>query len=103
MNAPLYAIFVEPPDRFLTRAESLHIETCETLCAEFGGKFLRARHSNVAESIAQVAEQERVTQIVIGETQQSRWKHLLKGSFTQRLMNLIRYRNIDLHIIATEK
>jgi two-component system, OmpR family, sensor histidine kinase KdpD len=99
----LVTIFVEPTDRFLSKAEALHIETCENLCQEFGGKFLRIRHSNIAESIAQVAEQERITQIVIGETQQSRWKRLLKGSFTQRLINLLRDQNIDLHIIATGK
>jgi len=39
---------------------------------------------------------------VIGESLQSRWKHLIKGSFTQKLMRLIWQKNIDLHIIATE-
>ncbi len=103
MNAPLFAIFVDHPDRFLTKAESLHIETCEKLCHEFGGKFLRIRSTNVAEEIANVAEQQRITQIVIGESQQSRWKQRLKGSFTQRLMRMIRHQHIDMHIIATEK
>lgn len=103
MNAPFYVIFVDASDRFLTKSETLHIETCEKLCQEFEGKFLRVRHSNVAVAIAEIAEQQRITQIVIGESQQSRWKQLLRGSFTQRLMQLIRYKHIDLHIIATEK
>jgi two-component system, OmpR family, sensor histidine kinase KdpD len=103
MNARYYVIFVDAPDRFLTKTETLHIETCEKLCQEFEGQFLRVRHSNVARAIAEVAEQQRITQIVIGESQQARWKQLLKGSFTQRLMQLIRYKHIDLHIIATEK
>lgn len=103
MSAPFYAVFVEPLDRFLTKTESLHIETCEKLCQEFGGKFLRMQSANVPEAIAHVAEQERITQIVIGESQQSRWKQMLKGSFTQRLMKLIRHKHIDLHIIATER
>lgn len=30
------------PDRFLTKEESLHLETCEKLCREFEGEFLRA-------------------------------------------------------------
>lgn len=102
MNAPLSVVFVENPDRFLTKAESLHIETCEKLCQEFGGTFLRVRNTDISGAIAQVAEQERITQIVIGESQQSRWKQILKGSFTQRLMKLIRYKHIDLHVIATE-
>jgi two-component system, OmpR family, sensor histidine kinase KdpD len=103
MNAPLYAIFIDHPDRFLSKAETLHIATCEKLCQEFEGQFLRVSHADVARAIAEVAEQQRITQIVIGESQQSRWKQMIKGSFTQRLMHLIRYKHIDLHIIATEK
>lgn len=103
MNAPFYTIFVDPPDLFLTKAETLHLETCEKLCQEFEGQFLRIRHPNVAQAIAEVAEQQRITQIVIGESKQSRWKQIIKGSFTQRLMQIIRHKHIDLHIIATEK
>jgi two-component system, OmpR family, sensor histidine kinase KdpD len=102
MNASFYVIFVNDPDRFLTKEESLHLETCERLCQEFDGKFLRVFSTNVPEAIAEIAERERITQIVIGESQQSRWKQILKGSFTQRLMELIRHKHIDLHIIATE-
>ncbi|MDZ8053958.1 MAG: sensor protein KdpD [Aulosira sp. ZfuVER01] len=103
MNAPLYTIFVANPERFLTKKESLHIDTCEKLCKEFGGEFLHVKSQNVAQEIAQVAAKYHITQIVIGESQQPRWKRWFKGSFTQRLMELIRYQNIDLHIIATEK
>jgi two-component system, OmpR family, sensor histidine kinase KdpD len=102
MNAPLYTIFIETSDRFLTRTESLHIETCEKLCQEFGGTFLRVRSADIAGAIAQVAEQKHITQIVIGESQQSLWKQMVKGSFTQNLMKLIRCKHIDLHVIATE-
>lgn len=102
MNAEFFVIFVDNPDRFLTKEEALHIETCERLCREFEGKFLRVKSYQVAEAIAEVAEQERITQIVIGESRQSRWKHFIKGSFTQKLMRLIWQKNIDLHIIATD-
>lgn len=103
MNAPLFAVFVSDPGRFLTKEEALHIETCEQLCHDFGGQFIRVDSANVAEAIANVAFQEHVTQIVIGESQQPAWKRLIKGSFTQKLMKLIRHQNIDLHIIATDK
>jgi two-component system sensor histidine kinase KdpD len=103
MNAPFYAVFVDQSERFLTREESLHVETCEKLCQEFEGQFLRVRNSDVPKAIAEVAEQNRITQIVIGESQQSRWRQIVKGSFTQRLMRLIWQKHIDLHIIATEK
>jgi two-component system sensor histidine kinase KdpD len=102
MNADLYVIFVDDPNRFLTKEESLHIETCEKLCREFGGEFLRVENQNVPEVIALVAQQERITQIVIGESQRSFWQRLLKGSFPEKLMDLIGNKHIDLHIIATE-
>jgi two-component system, OmpR family, sensor histidine kinase KdpD len=103
MNAPLYAVFVDASDRFLSKEESLHVETCEKLCEDFGGKFLRVKNNDVPKAIAEVAATHHITQIIIGESQQSRWKHLLKGSFTQQLMQLIHRQHIDLHIIATEK
>ncbi|OYD91264.1 histidine kinase [Nostoc sp. 'Peltigera membranacea cyanobiont' 210A] len=101
MNAPLYTLFVADPERFLTKEESLHIHTCEKLCKEFEGTFLRVSNSNIANAIAEVAERHRITQIVIGESQRSRWQMLLKGSLTQKLVRLLK--NIDLHIIASEK
>jgi two-component system, OmpR family, sensor histidine kinase KdpD len=103
MNAPLYTLFVDNLDRFLTKDESLHIETCEKLCQEFGGKFLRVKSQDVAHAIAEVAFEHNITQIVIGASKQPRWKLFLKSSLTQRLIDLIGDRYIDLHIIANEK
>lgn len=100
MNAQFYAVFVNDPDRFLTKAESLHVETCEKLCQEFNGQFLRVNSTNIAKAISEVAKQYRITQIVIGESQQSRWKLLLRGSLTQQLVRSLKH--VDLHIIATE-
>lgn len=101
MNAPLYAVFVADPERFLSKDESLHVETCEKLCKEFGGTFIRVTGSDVVKAIAEVAQKYHITQIVIGESQRSRWKLLLQGSLTQKLVRLLK--DVDLHIIATEK
>ncbi|MGV0023448.1 sensor histidine kinase KdpD [Phormidesmis priestleyi] len=101
MHAPFYCLFVNDPDRFLNKVESLHIETCERLCHEFGGQFVRASEQNKARAISDVAKEYRITQIVIGESQRSLWKTLLRGSLTQQLLKALK--NIDVHIIATEK
>ncbi len=101
MNAPLYAVFVQDPGRFLTKDESLYIETCERLCKEFSGKFIRVKSNDIATAIADVAKEYHITQIVIGESQRSRWKLLLQGSLTQKLVRLLKH--VDLHIMATEK
>jgi two-component system, OmpR family, sensor histidine kinase KdpD len=101
MHAPFYCLFVNDPDRFLNKVESLHIEACERLCQEFEGVFIRVADQNKAKAIASIAQEYRITQIVIGESQRSRWKTLLHGSLTQQLLTALK--NIDVHIIATEK
>lgn len=101
MRARLYALFIEHPERFLTKEESLYIETCEHFCREFGGEFLRVKNANVAQAIAQVAQNYHITQVVIGQSQQSRWDLFLRGSTVQQLMRYLK--DVDLHIIATEK
>ncbi len=99
MNARLYVLFVANPERFLTKEEGLHIENCEKLCKEFGGKFLRESSYEVAKTITEIANTNHVTQIVLGESRKSRWELFLKGSLTQKLMRSLKH--IDLHIIAT--
>ena len=100
MNAGFYVLFVADPDRFLTKAESLHIETSEKICREFGGEFLRVNGHNPDKAIASVARDYRITQIVLGASKRSRWELLLKGSLIEKLMRQLK--NIDLHIIASE-
>jgi two-component system, OmpR family, sensor histidine kinase KdpD len=101
MHAQLYILFVNEPDRFLTKAESLHIETCERLCREFEGQFIRVQDYNIVKAIVHTAQQYRITQIVIGESQKSRWQIVLKGSLTQKILRLLK--NVDIHIISTSK
>ncbi len=99
MNAPLYALFVSHPDRFLSKAEALHVETCGRICQEFSGEFLRVSHANVVQAIASIAKTHRITQIVLGKSRQSRFQLLLKGSFIDHLLRAID--QTDIHIIET--
>jgi two-component system sensor histidine kinase KdpD len=101
MRARLYALFVEHPERFLTRDESLYIETCEHFCREFGGEFVRVKSANVAEAIAQAAKKYHITQVILGQSQKSRWELLWKGSLVMQLVRCLK--DVDLHVIATEK
>ncbi|MEW6494310.1 MAG: sensor histidine kinase KdpD [Cyanobacteriota bacterium] len=101
MRARLYALFVQHPDRFLTRDESLYIETCEHFCTEFGGEFIRVKSANVADAIAATARQYHITQVIIGQSQQSRWDLLWRGSLVMQLVRCLK--DVDLHVIATEK
>ena len=100
MNAPLYVVFVNNPDHFLTKVEALHVETCRQ-CQEFKGKFLQVSCDNVAEEIAHVAKSYRMTQVVIGQSRRSQWQIFLGGSLIEQLVRSLN--QIDLHIISSEK
>jgi len=98
MNGRLFVLFVAAEGKFLTKPEALHIETCERLCREFEGEFIRVEAPDIVSAIVEVSTQERITQIVLGETRRSRFQLLFKGSIVQRLMRALP--QVDLHIIA---
>jgi two-component system, OmpR family, sensor histidine kinase KdpD len=100
MRAKFYALYVEQSDRFLNKDEVLHLEMCEQLSHNFGGEFLRVKRTNVAQAIADVAAEYHITQVVIGQTQRSRWELLMRGSPVQELLRYLK--EVDLHVIATE-
>ncbi len=98
MHGRFYVLFVSHPHQFLSKSETLHIETCKRLCEEFEGEFLRVESDNVVSVILAVAAEQHITQIVLGETRRSRWTLMIKGSIVQRLMQVLP--QVDLHIIA---
>jgi two-component system sensor histidine kinase KdpD len=101
MRARLFAVFIDHPERFLTKDESLYVETCEHICRQVGGEFLRGKSTNVAEAIAQTAQKYHITQVVLGQSQKSRWELFWRGSLVQQLVRYLK--DVDLHVIATEK
>lgn len=100
LHARLYALFVDNPDRFLNKEESLHIENCQNLCRQFGGEFLRITSTDVAQAIADTAKKYHVTQVVIGQSRKSRWELLWHGSLVQKLVRYLK--DVDLHVIGTQ-
>jgi len=101
LHARFYAVFVSNPERFLNKQESLHVEMCEDFCKQMGGEFIRVEGYDVTKAIAEVAQANRITQIVLGQTQKSRWQLLFKSSPIQELMKYLK--DVDLHIIADER
>lgn len=101
LRARLYALYIAHPDRFLTKDESLYIEMCEQFCRQFEGEFIRVTSTNIPKAIADTAYQHHITQVVLGQSQKSRWDIFWRGSKVQQLLRYLK--DIDLHIIATEK
>jgi two-component system sensor histidine kinase KdpD len=100
MDAPLLALTVQDPRRFLNREEALIQEECRRLCDDIGGTFLREESSEILATIARVAQERRVTQIVLGQTMRSRLGALLRRPLSERLQHQLRGLSIDLHLIS---
>jgi two-component system sensor histidine kinase KdpD len=100
MDAPLLALTVQDPNRFLIREESLIQEECRQLCEDVGGTFLREESAEILHTIARVAQERRITQIVLGQTMRSRLKALFRRPLSERLQHQLRGQSIDLHLIS---
>ncbi len=100
MDAPLLALTIQDPSRFLSKEESLMLEECTTLCQDVGGTFLRIESADVLGTIAHVARERRITQIVLGQTLRSRWQVLVRRPISERLQQQLRGLSIDLHLIS---
>jgi two-component system sensor histidine kinase KdpD len=100
MDAPLLALTVQDPNRFLSREESLIQEECRQLCDAVGGTFLREESAEILPTIARVAQENRITQIVLGQTMRSRFKALFRRPLSERLQHQLRGQSIDLHLIS---
>jgi len=100
MDAPLLALTVQDPNRFLNREESLIQEECRQLCTDVGGIFVREESSEILPTIARVAQERRITQIVLGQTMRSRLKALFRRPLSERLQHQLRGQSIDLHLIS---
>ncbi|MBM5816700.1 MAG: sensor histidine kinase KdpD [Cyanobacteria bacterium K_Offshore_surface_m2_239] len=100
MDAPLLALTVQDPNRFLSREQSLGLEACRQLCEDVGGTFLREESVEILPTIARVALERRITQIVLGQTTRSILPPLWRRPLSERLQLALRGRGIDLHLIA---
>lgn len=84
---------------FLTKEESLYLETCQKLTEQLGGEFIRVGNNNIIQAIAETANKYFITQVVLGQTQRSRWQLFLRSSPVQELLKVLH--DVDLHIIST--
>ena len=55
----------------------------------------------ISKVIAEVAREKKITQIILGQTAQSRWEQIAKGSIINALFREIPF--VDLHIISVSR
>ena len=105
LNCPLYVLTVDPQPEDEWDIEKVHyVEEWKELARQHGAKEFIIRYNEkqpVAKVIGQVCREKNITQVIIGQTAQSRWEEITKGSFINVLLNEIPF--VDLHIVAVSR
>jgi two-component system sensor histidine kinase KdpD len=97
-DAELYILAVEPQDGRTDPVTAETLREAEALTASLGGTFLRRRSDSPAEQVLREIEAQSITQLVIGESQRSRLRRVVSGSFIDTVLR--RTRGVDIHIVA---
>ncbi len=105
LDCPLYILTVDPkPFDELDAEKTSYIKKWKELAEKHNAEafILKDNESRpVHKVIAEVAREKGITQIVLGQTAQSRWEQLTKGSIINSLLKEIPF--VDLHIISVSR
>ncbi|MFT8321340.1 MAG: universal stress protein [Bacillus sp. (in: firmicutes)] len=105
LNCPLYILTVDPkPLDDLDSEKSAYIARWKELADEHNTSSFIIRDNEkrpISKVIAEVAREKNITQIILGQTAQSRWEQIAKGSIINFLLREIPF--VDLHIISVSR
>ncbi|OXS79415.1 universal stress protein [Domibacillus enclensis] len=105
LDCPLYILNVESAaQRDLSADKAGYIDLWKALAEECGAEeFILRDHEKrpPAKVIAEVARERDITQIILGQSPQSRWEEIKKGSFVNTLMREISF--VDFHIVSIDR
>jgi two-component system, OmpR family, sensor histidine kinase KdpD len=105
LGCPLYIITVDSkPFDDMDAEKTFYIERWKQLADEHNASdfiILDNEKRPVSKVIAEVAREKHITQIILGQTAQSRWEQITKGSLINSLLHEIPF--VDLHIISVTR
>lgn len=105
LDCPLYILTVDSkPFDELDAEKSNYIARWKELAARHSADafIIKDKESRpISKVIAEVAREKKITQIVLGQTAQSRWEQIAKGSIINSLLREIPF--VDLHIISVAR
>lgn len=105
LNCPLYILTVDPkPFDELDAEKANYIQKWKQLAEQHSADAFILKDNEkrpVYKVIAEVAREKNVTQIILGQTAQSRWEQIAKGSIINSLLKEIPF--VDLHIISVAR
>lgn len=105
LDCPLYILTVDPsPFDELDAEKSESIERWRQLAEELEAEEFILKDNEkrpFAKVIADVAREKQISQIILGQTAQSRWEQIAKGSIINTLLKDIPF--VDIHIISVAR
>jgi two-component system, OmpR family, sensor histidine kinase KdpD len=105
LDCPLYILTVDPkPFDELDAEKTSYIAAWKKLAQQHNAEAFIIKdneHRPVSKVIAEVAREKNITQIILGQTAQSRWEQIAKGSIINSLLREIPF--VDLHIISVSR
>ncbi len=105
LDCPLYILTVDPsPFDELDAEKSESIERWRQLAEELEAEEFILKDNEkrpFAKVIADVAREKQISQIILGQTAQSRWEQIAKGSIINTLLRDIPF--VDLHIVSVAR
>lgn len=105
LDCPLYILTIDPkPFDELDAEKSFYIERWKQLADQHNAEAFIIRDNEkrpVTKVIAEIAREKHITQIILGQTAQSRWEQIARGSVINSLLREIPF--IDLHIVSVAR
>ncbi|OKL36253.1 universal stress protein [Domibacillus mangrovi] len=105
LDCPLYILTVDSlPQEELSADKAAYIDRWKALAEEQGAEELIFRDNEKrppVKVIAEVARELNITQIILGQSPQSRWEEIKKGSFVNTLLREISF--VDFHIVSIDR
>lgn len=102
-QAKWYVLYVQLPSEGpekIALDKQRHLLRNLMMATELGAEIVKVSGSSVAQSIAEVARQNKITTICVGKPRPSLWQRLVPGGFLQSLLKEISSQDIDLIVLS---
>jgi len=99
-HADLQAVYVMG-DESSRPASTQALETIKTLAQDLGATWHEITSDDPAPALVKFANDNQITQIVLGASRRSRWEQLTsRASVVQKVLRFARHEGVDVHVIA---